>query len=127
MSMKNVLSYILPFIKILVFWILIFDTMRILFILHNAGKVNAVGWLEVAQSFFYSLRLDLTAAAMLSILPFLQVVQWFFGFYCTRFLEELLLFFFLVFCSLGTFPEKISSIGKPKEHLSSHFFSSLQF
>jgi phosphoglycerol transferase MdoB-like AlkP superfamily enzyme len=76
MSMKNVLSYILPFIKILVFWILIFDTMRILFILHNAGKVNAVGWLEVAQSFFYSLRLDLTAAAMLSILPFLLFILW---------------------------------------------------
>lgn len=74
--MKKLLSYILPFVKILVFWILLFDTMRILFILHNAGKVNSVGWWEVGQSFFYSLRLDLTAAAMLSILPFLLFNLW---------------------------------------------------
>jgi phosphoglycerol transferase MdoB-like AlkP superfamily enzyme len=74
--MKKVLNYILPIVKILLFWIIIFDVMRVLFIAHNAGKVNAVGWLEIAKSFLYSFRLDTTAAAMLSIVPFLLFTLW---------------------------------------------------
>lgn len=44
--------------------------------LHNAGKVSSAGWLEVLKSFFFSLRLDFSAAAMLSILPFLFYIIW---------------------------------------------------
>lgn len=63
-------------VKLLLFWIVLFDVMRILFMLHNAGKVSNAGWLEVSKAFFHSLRLDFSAAAMLSILPFLFYSVW---------------------------------------------------
>ncbi len=67
---------ILFLIKLLLFWIILFDVMRLLFIIHNAKKVSDVGWLEVSKAFFYSLRLDFSAAAILSIAPFLFYGIW---------------------------------------------------
>ncbi len=74
--MRNVVNHILSLLKILLFWVLLFDVMRILFIVHNASKVNLVGWQEVLKAFVFSFRLDMTAAGMLSILPFLFFTIW---------------------------------------------------
>lgn len=74
--MKIFLTYLLPLVKILLFWIFLFDVMRILFIAHNFSKIDAVGWGEISKCFFYSKRLDLAAASMLSVLPFLFYNFW---------------------------------------------------
>ncbi len=73
---KHALPRILFLLKLIVFWILVFHVMRILFIIHNAGKVSDAGWGEVAKAFIYSFRLDLTTAAILSIIPFILYTIW---------------------------------------------------
>lgn len=58
------------FIRLYIFWILIFDFQRILFSIHNPDKVFSNGFWEWLQSFFFSLRLDLAMASFLSVIPF---------------------------------------------------------
>jgi phosphoglycerol transferase MdoB-like AlkP superfamily enzyme len=76
MNWKPILSSVYFLLKLLLFWILVFDVIRIFFILHNAGKVNQAGWFEIFKSFVYSFRLDLSAAAMLSVVPFIFYTIW---------------------------------------------------
>lgn len=63
-------------VKLLFFWIVLFDAMRLLFMFHNAKKITAAGWLETGKAFVHSLQLDLSTAAILSIGPFLFYVIW---------------------------------------------------
>lgn len=119
MNWKPIKSSLFSVIKLLVFWILLFDVMRLLFMLHNAAKITEVGWLETSKAFFYSLRLDLTAAAMLSVLPFLFYTFWKWteikALKITYQIIFALLFIFVVFIHAGeinTYPEwnhKLSS------------------
>ena len=57
------------FLKLFLFWILVFDFQRILFSIHNWDKFAAVSIWEWLGAFFYSLKLDLGTAGALSILP----------------------------------------------------------
>jgi phosphoglycerol transferase MdoB-like AlkP superfamily enzyme len=60
-------------LKLTVFWILLFDIGRLIFLLHNRDKFQNTGFSEWAAPFFYSFRLDLATSAMLCILPFLLI------------------------------------------------------
>ena len=73
---KQILQRFYFLMKLLLFWLLLFHAMRLFFVLHNFSKVSDAGWLEVSKAFFYSFRLDVTAAAILSILPFLFYILW---------------------------------------------------
>ena len=69
-------STVLSVIKLLFFWIIVFDFQRILFSVHNWDKFAVIGWGEWLQAFLYSLRLDLATAAFFSLLPvFLLVIR----------------------------------------------------
>jgi hypothetical protein len=63
-------------LKLLLFWVLLFDFGRILFCLHNWDKLQ-IPFTEWVLAFIYSLRLDLATAAFLSMLPLLFITFWF--------------------------------------------------
>jgi phosphoglycerol transferase MdoB-like AlkP superfamily enzyme len=54
-------------IKLLFFWVLLFDFQRILFSIHNWDKFADVSIGEWLLAFVYSIRLDLSTAALLSL------------------------------------------------------------
>jgi phosphoglycerol transferase MdoB-like AlkP superfamily enzyme len=55
------------FMKLLFFWVLLFDVQRILFTIHNWDKFAEVSFSEWLLAFVYSIRLDLSTAALLSL------------------------------------------------------------
>ncbi|MDX1651231.1 MAG: LTA synthase family protein [Brumimicrobium sp.] len=57
------------FALLLIFWILLFDFQRILFSIHYLDKLTENGFLAWLQVFTESVRLDISTAAFLSILP----------------------------------------------------------
>ena len=64
----------LRILALFLFWILVFDFQRILFTIHNWNKFEGISFLEWLGTFFYSLRLDIATAAILSVLPFLAYI-----------------------------------------------------
>lgn len=58
-------------LKMILFWILVFDFQRILFSIHHWGKLAEVSTGDWLLTFIYSFRLDLSTAAYLSVLPIL--------------------------------------------------------
>ncbi len=60
---------ILDILKLIFFWLLLFDFGRILFSIHHWGELSNVGVGEWLMVFLYSIRLDLATAAALSTLP----------------------------------------------------------
>lgn len=56
-------------IKLLLFWVIVFDFERILFSIHNWEKFANVSFVDWVLAFVYSLRLDLATSALLSFLP----------------------------------------------------------
>ena len=67
-NLKHVFSATL---KLLLFWIIVFDFQRILFSIHNWDKFQDVSWGDWFLTLFYSIRLDITTGAYLSLLPVL--------------------------------------------------------
>lgn len=86
---------LLQFLKLFLFWILVFDFQRILFSIHNWDKFANVSIGEWFGAFFYSLRLDLGTAGALSVIPALLLSvrlvsrhkYWMNAFYAILFLE----------------------------------------
>ncbi len=85
-------------IKLLIFWVLLFDIERILFSIHNWNKFSNVNIGEWLLAFVYSFRLDMATAAALSILPLLILVfrfiipgKWFRPIFFTVFAIEILI------------------------------------
>ncbi len=81
--MQNLRYVFSATLKLLVFWIIVFDFQRILFSIHNWDKFQDVFWGDWFLTFFYSIRLDITTGAYLSLLPllaltirFLHPVKW---------------------------------------------------
>lgn len=64
-------STIYDLVKLLLFWLIIFDFERILFSIHNWDKFSGVSFIEWILAFVYSIRLDLATAAALSAIPLL--------------------------------------------------------
>lgn len=69
--MKLTLKISLRILALLLFWILVFDFQRILFTIHNWHKFEGIGFFEWLGAFFYSIRLDLSMSAALSVIPFI--------------------------------------------------------
>ncbi len=61
-------------LKVLFFWILVFDFQRIMFSIHNWNKLKDVSWSDWVMSFVYSLRLDLSMAAFLTVIPLVVLI-----------------------------------------------------
>ncbi len=57
-------------------WILLFDAQRLIFSLHNWGKLSESSFSEWLMIFVHSFRLDLATAAFLIPLPFLFFIAW---------------------------------------------------
>lgn len=84
----NVLkSLFIQLLKIVLFWILLFDFQRIMFSIHNWDKLVDVSFGEWLMTFFYSIRLDLASAGFLSVLPLLFLMFYFA--HPTKFLKRL--------------------------------------
>lgn len=64
-------------LKLLLFWVIIFDIERVLFSIHNWDKFSDIGFGEWLLAFVYSLRLDLATGALLSLLPIVFLVLYF--------------------------------------------------
>lgn len=69
-------QFLYTFLKLLLFWILIFDFQRILFSIHLWEKLEGISVTEWLLSFVYSFRLDLATAGALTILPWLVFAVW---------------------------------------------------
>lgn len=69
---------LLLILRLLVFWMILFELGRLLFSLHNWTVVSQLGWIEWFLVFIHSIRLDLATASLLSILPaiFLLAYYW---------------------------------------------------
>jgi phosphoglycerol transferase MdoB-like AlkP superfamily enzyme len=65
---------VVDLLKLLLFWVLLFDADRILFSIHNWDKFEMVNLFEWLQAFIYSIRLDLATASALSVLPMLILI-----------------------------------------------------
>ncbi len=65
---KRILSNLL---KLLLFWLLVFQFERLLFSIHNWDKFDGIGFGEYLGAYFYSFRLDIASAAILSGVPLL--------------------------------------------------------
>src|SRR5690554_51692 len=74
--MKIIKKTGLAFILLLVFWILVFDSQRILFSIHNLDKVSESSFWEWIQVFFHSIRLDVATGSMLSAIPFILITSY---------------------------------------------------
>lgn len=64
-------------LKLLLFWVLVFDFERILFSIHNWDKFADVSFGDWLMAFVYSIRLDLATGALLSFIPLLFIVVYF--------------------------------------------------
>jgi len=62
-------QFTLHFLKLLLFWILLFDFQRILFSIHNWDKFQDVSWAEWFLAFIYSIRLDVSTGGFLGVVP----------------------------------------------------------
>jgi len=72
--MNTVKRTIYDILKLLLFWVLLFDFERILFSIHNWDKFIDVKMSEWLLAFVYSFRLDMATAAALSTFPLLILV-----------------------------------------------------
>lgn len=61
-------------ISVLFFWVLFFDFQRILFLFHNFNKFSEIGIFNWIGAFYYSIRLDLSTAGFLSLIPIIFLV-----------------------------------------------------
>lgn len=73
-TFKDLLKQLL---KILVFWILLFDFQRIMFTIHNWDKFEGVSFGDWLLTFVYSIRLDLATAGFLSVIPLFFLLLYF--------------------------------------------------
>lgn len=110
--MQNVKDIIGNVFKLLLFWILVFDFERILFSIHNWSKFQDVTWSDWFLTFFHSLRLDLSAAAYLTVLPlffltlrYFYPVRWTFNLFKFVVFLEVIIVAFIHAGEINAYPE----------------------
>jgi phosphoglycerol transferase MdoB-like AlkP superfamily enzyme len=69
--MKIVKNTLITLIKLLLFWVIVFDIERLIFTFHNSNSIGKISFSEWLYTFVASLRLDLATGALLSLLPLL--------------------------------------------------------
>lgn len=72
--MKRQLQWMLPLGKLLLYWFLLFDAMRLGFIALNVSKFEGSSFWEITQAFIYSIHLDLASIAYLGGIGVLLMV-----------------------------------------------------
>ncbi|MDP4683651.1 MAG: LTA synthase family protein [Crocinitomicaceae bacterium] len=75
--MQLLKSSVINLLKLLLFWLLVFDLQRILFSIHNWDKFKDISWGDWFLAFVYSFRLDMATAALLSFLPLVMLTIYF--------------------------------------------------
>ncbi len=75
--MQLLKSSVINLLKLLLFWVLVFDLQRILFSIHNWDKFKDISWGDWFLAFVYSFRLDMATAALLSFLPLVMLTIYF--------------------------------------------------
>ena len=60
---------IIRFIQYILFWLIFFLVAKGLFVLFNINHASQVGFVEIVHAFLYGFRMDLSAAAYLTLLP----------------------------------------------------------
>ena len=110
--MQHVKNMFLNILKLLLFWVIVFDFERILFSIHNWSKFQDVSWGDWFLTFFHSIRLDLSTAAFLCLLPlfaltirFVKPVQWTFNLFKIVVLFEVLIVAFIHAGEINAYPE----------------------
>ncbi|MCK9613418.1 MAG: sulfatase-like hydrolase/transferase [Bacteroidales bacterium] len=61
------------FLKLFIFWMLLFEAERIIFLLFNYKDLLGIPFSQIMLSFFYALGSDISASCYLMILPFLII------------------------------------------------------
>lgn len=99
-------------LKLLLFWVLVFDFERILFSIHNWDKFAEISFIDWLLAFVYSLRLDLATAALLSFIPLLFLVihflypnRWSKGTFFSVLFVEVILCAFIHGGEINAYPE----------------------
>ena len=78
---------IVSFLKQILFWFIVFDFTRIVFIIINFGYLKGTGFIHTLGVFWYSIPLDLSATCYIMVLPFfILTVQ---NFYSAKWLNIL--------------------------------------
>ena len=105
-------SLFIQLIKLVVFWMLLFDFQRIMFSIHNWDKFNGVSFGDWLLTFFYSIRLDLATAGFLSVLPLVFLMLYFLyptkvlkRFFIGVLLFEALIVIFIHYGEINAYPE----------------------
>jgi phosphoglycerol transferase MdoB-like AlkP superfamily enzyme len=62
------------FIKLLLFWMLLFAMQHTVFLIYNHHEIKNAGFGQIMLSYFYALRMDLSASAYLMSLPSLMFI-----------------------------------------------------
>ncbi|EHQ30148.1 LTA synthase family protein [Mucilaginibacter paludis] len=72
--LKNLFSLV----RFYLFWLIFFFIARITFEIYFSEKLKIASWTEIIQSFLYAIRLDLSTAAYIAIIPLLvSIAVWF--------------------------------------------------
>ena len=110
--MQNLKHVFIATLKLLLFWIIVFDFQRILFSIHNWDKFQDVSWGDWFLTFIYSIRLDVSMGAYLSVLPvlaltiyFLHPVKWTKFLFSSVLLFELIIVSFIHSGEINAYPE----------------------
>lgn len=84
----------LQVVGLMLFWVLLFDFQRIIFSIHHWDKLAEISWLEWLLTFVYSIKVDVSMAAYLTVLPLLlSVIHLIFQKKWTKFLARFILLF----------------------------------
>ena len=96
------------FLKQYLFWMLLFQLLRLVFLLTNFPETAGTGFFEIIKVFWYSIYLDNTTACYLLVLPFVLVfaqslIKWK-GFYIANLWYTYLLAIVTIIISVGELP-----------------------
>lgn len=99
--MQLLRNFGIHFLKIFIFWFIIFDIQRIIFSIHNYEKLAGVSWFEFFQVFFQSIQLDLASTAFLSFVPlFFLVIHYLYPVKWTALLFKIIIIIELIYVCL---------------------------
>lgn len=96
------------FIKQYLFWMLLFQLLRIVFLFFNFNEIDGAGIIEVLKAFWYSIPLDSSTACYILGFPFIllffqSLLSWK-GFYIVNLWYSYILIFVSVLISVGELP-----------------------
>lgn len=99
-------QYLFSVIKHLIFWLLFFAIGRVLFLLANISLLSEIGFTDIILTFFYSIKLDFSAACYLTVIPFvLLTIQLAFNAKWINFVLKIYMLIFIILCLLITFSD----------------------